>query len=190
VIEGALELRHRLAAVGLESFCKTTGGKGLHVVTPLEKARNSALSWPVAKAFAHELCRQMAERAPDRYLLSMSKSDRHGRIFLDYLRNDRLSTAVGPLSPRARAGAPVSMPLSWQQVRSGLDPMRFTIRTAPGLLRRGRPWREYGKSAGSLAAAAERLTHSTEHSPVRGKRTQVRRRTPRTGSASRGFSGQ
>ncbi|HZO24309.1 MAG TPA: DNA ligase D [Steroidobacteraceae bacterium] len=184
VIEGALELRQRLSAVGLESFCKTTGGKGLHVVTPLRAARGSELTWPLAKAFAREICSKMAEQAPDRYLLNMARSERQGRIFLEYLRNDRLSTAVAPLSPRARPGAPVSMPLNWQQVRSGLDPMRFTIRTAPALLERGRPWREYSEREGSLRAAIEQLARS-------GQRTQVRRRsTPRVGSASRGFSGQ
>jgi len=183
VVEGALELRQRLADVGLESFCKTTGGKGLHVVTPLSQPRKATLTWAGAKAFAQELCRQMAERAPDRYLLNMARSERRGRIFLDYLRNDRLSTAVAPLSPRAHAGAPVSMPLNWQQVRAGLDPMRFTIRTAPDLLERGRPWGEYNDKAGSLITAAKQLAQST-------KRTQVRRRTPRVGSASRGFSGQ
>jgi len=154
VVKAALEMRDRLSAIGLVSFCKTTGGKGLHVVTPLAQEKNAELDWPVAKAFAREVCRQMAEAAPGKYLLNMSKSERKGRIFLDYLRNDRLSTAVGPLSPRARDGAPVSMPVHWSQVRSGLDPLKYTIRTAPGLLSKNKPWEDYDDGARSLAASS------------------------------------
>jgi bifunctional non-homologous end joining protein LigD len=157
VIEAAHEMRERLAAIGLESFCKTTGGKGLHVVTPLAQPGNTHLDWPVVKAFARELCRQMAADKPKRYLINMSKSARKGLIFLDYLRNDRLSTAVAPLSPRNRAGAPVSMPVSWDQVRSGLDPSRFTVRTAPGLLARGKAWQGYEDAARPIVKAVELL---------------------------------
>ncbi len=158
VIKAALEIRERLAAAGLVGFCKTTGGKGLHVVTPLSQAEKVTLDWPVAKAFAQEVCRQMAADAPEKYLLTMSKSQRTGRIFLDYLRNDRLSTAVAPLSPRGRNGAPVSMPLDWSQVRRGLDPLKYTVRTAPGLLSKSKPWEDYGEGARSLLTAARKLT--------------------------------
>ncbi len=157
VIDAAKELRERLEELGLAVFCKTSGGKGLHLVTPLAIRDTDALGWKEAKAFAQAVCAAMVQDSPDRYLISMAKKKRAGRIFLDYLRNDRLSTAVAPLSPRTRPGAPVSMPLSWGQVRNGLDPMRFTIKTAPALLARTKPWREYCESESSLKAAIRKL---------------------------------
>jgi bifunctional non-homologous end joining protein LigD len=153
VVEAALELRQRLERAGLTSFCKTTGGKGLHVVTPLADGSKHGVAWPVAKNFAHVVCAQMAAERPDKYLDTMSKSQRVGRIFLDYLRNDRTSTAVAPLSPRARAGAPVSMPLHWKDVTKTLDPAIFTVRSAPGLLRKSGAWSGYDSAAGTLRAA-------------------------------------
>ena len=110
------------------------------MVTPLKMSK---MDWPTAKAFARDVCAQMAADSPDRYLITMAKKDRTGRIFLDYLRNDRMSTAVAPLSPRARPGAPVSMPLTWSQVKVGLDPMRYTIRTVPDLLKKTNAWKEW-----------------------------------------------
>src|ERR1700678_1218290 len=159
VIAAAIEVRGRLEAAGLESFCKTTGGKGLHVVTPLE-AGKGVIRWPVAKNFAHLVCAQMAQDSPAKYLDNMSKSRRVGKIFLDYLRNDRTATAVAVLSPRARAGAPVSMPLHWRQVRPGLDPARYTLRSAPALLRKEKPWEGYDDAARSLADAIRSITQA------------------------------
>jgi bifunctional non-homologous end joining protein LigD len=87
----------------------------------------------------------------------MSKAKRQGKIFLDYLRNDRFSTAAAPLSPRGRPRAPVSMPLSWAQVKSGLDPLRYTIHTAPALLKKSTAWDDYCASEQSFAEASRRL---------------------------------
>ena len=152
VIAAALEVRDRLKKVGLESFCKTTGGKGLHVVTPLTGGKD-AVPWPAAKNFAHIICAQMAADSPTKYLDTMSKKDRVGRIFLDYLRNDRTATAVAVLSTRARPGATVSMPVHWKEVKATLKPEKFTLHTAPQLLGKTRPWGGYDEAARSLAAA-------------------------------------
>ncbi|MCS3762706.1 DNA ligase D [Bradyrhizobium centrosematis] len=157
VVEAAKDMRQRLADVGMESFCKTTGGKGLHVVVPLLHGARDKVSWKEAKAFAQGVCQWMADDDPERYLLNMSKKLRKGKIFLDYLRNDRMSTAVAPLSPRARAGATVSMPVTWAQVKSDLDPKRYTVRSVPGLLGRSKAWEDYDDAATSIKAAIKKL---------------------------------
>lgn len=161
VVRAALELRDRLDRLGLVSFCKTTGGKGLHVVTPVTQDHKHPVGWPAAKAFARELCSQMAYDSPGKYLTSMSKEARAGKIFLDYLRNDRTATAIAPLSPRARPGAPVSMPLTWSQVKPQLSPLRFTLRTAPRFLRKSDPWHNYAEAARPLAPAITELARRT-----------------------------
>ena len=160
VIKAAKEMRQRLDTVGLMSFCKTTGGKGLHVVAPLSYTARDAVTWKEAKAFAHTVCVQMSADSPKRYLVNMTKSQRRGKIFLDYLRNDRKSTAVAPLSPRARAGATVSMPIAWPQVKAGLQIERFTVRMAPALIKRGNAWDGYDDAAASLRAAIKKLARS------------------------------
>ncbi|WP_445489774.1 DNA ligase D [Rhodopseudomonas sp. RCAM05734] len=153
VMDAAREMRERLTALGLESFCKTTGGKGLHVVAPLRHGAKDKVDWKTAKAFAQGVCQQMTDDDPERYLINMSKKLRAGKIFLDYLRNDRMSTAVAVLSPRARDGATVSMPLTWTQPRSDLDPKKFTVRTVPALLARSKAWADYDEAAASLKPA-------------------------------------
>jgi bifunctional non-homologous end joining protein LigD len=157
VIEAAKDMRQHLTDLGLESFCKTTGGKGLHVVTPLAYGAKDKVTWKEAKLFAQGVCQWMANEAPERYLLNMSKKLRKGKIFLDYLRNDRMATAVAVLSPRARQGATVSMPLTWAQVRADLDPKRYTVRTVPALLAKTKAWEGYDHAASSIKAAIRRL---------------------------------
>jgi bifunctional non-homologous end joining protein LigD len=157
VIEAAKEMRNYLNRLGMESFCKTTGGKGLHVVVPLLYGAKDRVDWKEAKAFAQGVCQLMANEEPDRYLLNMSKAKRKGKIFLDYLRNDRMSTAVGVLSPRARDGATVSMPLTWAQVKGDLDPKRFTVRTVPALLAKTKAWQGYDDASSSIKAAIKKL---------------------------------
>lgn len=154
VVEAAHAIAERLTTLGLAPFCRTTGGKGLHVVTPL--AAEPRISWSMAKAFARRVCADLAAEAPDRYLIKMSKAARGGRIFLDYLRNDRMATAVAPLSPRARDGACVSMPLTWDEVKAGLDPRRYTVRTAPSLLAASTAWAGYDQAERPLSEAIRR----------------------------------
>lgn len=162
VVEAAQDLRDRLLDLGIRTLCKTTGGKGLHLVAPLRTSKKENLSWSQAKTFARDVCSAMAKDEPDRYLIKMSKSNRSGRIFLDYLRNDSKSTAVAPLSARARPGATVSMPLTWSQVRRNLDPKKFTLLTVPDLLKKSNAWEDYHDIASSLTNAIKRLERSSK----------------------------
>ena len=157
VVEAAKLMHKHLSSLGMESFCKTTGGKGLHLVAPLLSGSRDRVSWPEAKGFAQGVCQLMANQDPEHYLLNMSKEKRKGKIFLDYLRNDRMSTAVAVLSPRARDGATVSMPLTWAQVKGDLDPKRFTVRTVPSLLAKTKAWQGYDEAASSIKAAMKKL---------------------------------
>jgi bifunctional non-homologous end joining protein LigD len=157
VINAAKELRKRLEACGLTAFVKTTGGKGLHVATAIKGSPRKPITWPEAKEFSRLVCERMAKDNPALYTTNMSKKQRGGKIFLDYLRNDRMATAVGAWSPRARPGATIALPIPWSQVKVGLDPSRFTIATAAPLIKRGDPWKDMDKSAGSLESAAKKL---------------------------------
>ncbi|QFY60689.1 DNA ligase D [Rhizobium grahamii] len=138
VIAAAQELKQRLEASGLAAFVKTSGGKGLHVVTPLAPKAN----WVQVKAFAKALADSMSKDSPDKYLATATKAKRNGKIFVDYLRNGRGNTAVAAYSPRARKGAPVSMPLGWEELTDDIGPAYFTIANSPIRLQtlRTDPW--------------------------------------------------
>jgi bifunctional non-homologous end joining protein LigD len=154
VAEAALEMRAVLTGLGLETFVKTTGGKGLHVVAPL----TPKLGWSEVKAFTRAVAEAMAASRPERYTANQSKRARTGRIYIDYLRNARGATAVAAYSARARPGASVSTPLSWEEAEQAVRPEQFTIATVPGRLAalKSDPWAEIGELRQSIAAAARR----------------------------------
>lgn len=127
VIAAAREIRQRLKDVGLAAFVKTSGGKGLHILSPLKPKAE----WPIVKAFTKAIADAMAADSPDRFVSTIAKSKRRGKILVDYLRNQRGATAVAAYSTRARAGAAVSMPLSWDELSLGIGPAYFTVKNAP-----------------------------------------------------------
>ena len=130
MIEAALEIRQRLKDAGLASFVKTSGGKGLHVVAPLKPQA----TWPTVKSFTKALADSMAKDDPDRYVATVAKSKRQGKILIDYLRNQRGATAVAAYSTRARPGAPVSTPLDWDELGPDIGPAHFTVANLPARL--------------------------------------------------------
>jgi bifunctional non-homologous end joining protein LigD len=138
VVSAAAEMRERLKSLGLESFLKATGGKGLHVVAPIAPREE----WPAVKDFTKAIARAMEGDAPGDYTTVMSKRERRGRIFIDYLRNDRGSTAIAPYSTRARPSAPVATPLAWRELKPTLQPSALTVLTIPKRLKalKSDPW--------------------------------------------------
>jgi bifunctional non-homologous end joining protein LigD len=147
VVDAAFEVRDRLRGLGLASFVKTTGGKGLHVFAPLTPHAD----WIAVKDFSHALATAMAKDSPQRYLAKASKTARRGRIFVDYLRNGRGATAVAAYSARTRAGAPVSTPLDWDELGPEMRPDRFTVMNILHRLANiNDPWREARKMARRL----------------------------------------
>ncbi|MBV9686835.1 MAG: non-homologous end-joining DNA ligase [Alphaproteobacteria bacterium] len=154
VTEAAIDVRDALAGIGLRSFAKTTGGKGLHVVIPL----TPKLDWDQVKAFAKWVADSFVAQRPEGFTANMAKRARHGRIYIDYLRNGRGATAVGLYTPRARPGAPVSTPLSWEEVENGVRADEFTVKTVPQRLAAlsSDPWAEIGKIRQTVNAAVRR----------------------------------
>jgi bifunctional non-homologous end joining protein LigD len=150
VVEGARIVRHALEALDLASFVKTTGGRGVHVVVPLLPRAG----WADCLGFARGLCQALEGAEPGIFTTQYAKSERRGRILLDYLRNNRTNTSIAAYGTRARPGAPISMPIGWAELRVSLDPRRFTIDTVPARLARKRKdaWSEYWSCRQSLTA--------------------------------------
>ncbi|WP_438030163.1 DNA ligase D [Sorangium sp. So ce233] len=150
VADAARTVRHLLETLGLRSFVKTTGGKGLHVVVPIEARRG----WDEVKPFTKAVADALVRFDPARYIATLSKAKRTGKVFVDYLRNGRGATAVAPYSTRARPGAAVATPLSWDELDAPLDPASFTIETVPQRLATvPDPWAELTGVRQSITSA-------------------------------------
>lgn len=156
VLETARALRKLLEREGLTSFVRTTGGKGLHVVVPLQ----GKTTWPHVKEFAKSIVTTLAREVPDLYVTKASKAARKGKIFLDYLRNDRGSTAVASYSTRATPQATVATPLRWDELKKTLDPKAFTVLSVPKRLARTRtdPWEGFSTLRQTLPRTASRVS--------------------------------
>jgi bifunctional non-homologous end joining protein LigD len=148
VIEAAQLMKRLLDELGLKSFVKTTGGKGLHVVTPIQRVH----AWDEAKLFSKAVADHLVKTIPQRFTATMAKRARKGKIFIDYLRNTRGATAIAAFSTRAKPGAPVSMPLEWSELSTNVTSEQFTVLNAPERLARltRDPWAEYDESAARL----------------------------------------
>jgi bifunctional non-homologous end joining protein LigD len=142
-------MKGRLADLGLQSWLKTTGGKGLHVCVPLAGKQD----WDEVKAFSKALVEDVVRREPDKYTSNILKARRKGRVFLDYLRNGRGATAISAWSMRARAGATVSMPLHWEELTEGLKPSVFTVENAAEQLQGSDPWADFYGTRQPISAA-------------------------------------
>jgi bifunctional non-homologous end joining protein LigD len=150
IVAAAREVRERLAALKLKAFLKTTGGKGLHVVLPIRPT-----PWDEAKDFCRRVAEQMSADTPGRFTATVKKSARGNRIFVDYLRNSREATAVAPYSTRARPGAPVSVPIAWEELKTLKSASQYTVLNLPQRLSRLRadPWKGIGKLKQALPDA-------------------------------------
>lgn len=146
VRDGAFAVRDRLEAIGLKSVPLLTGGKGIHVVVPVE----ARTEWPAVKTFAKGLAETLAVAEPERFVAEASKAKRKGRIFIDWLRNERSATAVAPYSIRARSGGPVATPVSWEELREIEAASAFHIGDMEGRLAMSDPWIDAGQWHQSL----------------------------------------
>jgi bifunctional non-homologous end joining protein LigD len=146
IVAAAREIRERLDALQLKSFAKLSGGKGIHVVAPID-----GTDWDTTKDFTQRIAFAMAADSPQRYVGKMTKSLRQGKIFIDYFRNSREATSVAPYSTRARPGAPVSAPLSWQQLGRTTSANEFTVLNLKKQFKHD-PWAAIGKVRQKLPA--------------------------------------
>jgi bifunctional non-homologous end joining protein LigD len=136
VKEAAFAMREVLQALGLRSLALLSGGKGVHVVVPIRPQQD----WPIVKGFAADLVGRMVEAKPELYVGTMSKAKRHGRLFIDHFRNERGATAISPFSPRARAGAPVAWPVSWEALKDTRSANAMTLPKAIDQVAKADAW--------------------------------------------------
>ena len=150
VVDAARDVRRALQTLGLESWVKTTGGAGLHLAVPLQRARDVRECLAFARGFARFLAREQ----PARFTAAMPRPGREAKILIDYLRNNRTNTSVAAYSPRARPSAAVSMPIAWSALSARLDPAAFTLETAPARILRADPWDTYFTTAQAISDPA------------------------------------
>jgi bifunctional non-homologous end joining protein LigD len=155
VVNAARQVREFLRQLGLESFVKTTGGKGLHLVVPIERRHD----WAETAQFCKNVADAIVRADPDHYTANLAKAARAGKIFVDYLRNGRGATAIVPYSPRARAGAPVSTPLTWKELSPGIHSDHYTLRNVMKRLTslQRDPWKTIGSVRQSLQEPTAKL---------------------------------
>jgi bifunctional non-homologous end joining protein LigD len=160
VVEAARRVRDALANFDLQSFVKTSGGKGLHVVAPCTRRHE----WPEIKAFCKGVARTIAEAKPDRYTINPLKARRVGRVFIDYLRNERGATTVAAYSTRARVGAPVSVPIDWSELEDDLRAEYFNVENLPARLNKLKrdPWADLLAIRQSITASALKAASRSE----------------------------
>ncbi len=163
IIEGAAILKDHLDALGLQSFVKTSGGKGIHIVIPIQRRTE----WTQAKDFTKKIARDLERRYPNRFIASMSKAKRKGKIFIDYLRNGRGATSVAAYSTRAREGAPVSVPIRWDELTAGIRPDSYNIENLPARLSSltEDPWKDFFK-------VRQWITKSMKKESIRGGKSE------------------
>jgi bifunctional non-homologous end joining protein LigD len=177
VVKAAHDVRDHLRRLELQSFCRTTGGKGLHVVVPLQPVAH----WDDVKSFCRAFAETMSQEQPELYLPTLKKADRRGRILIDWLRNGMGATAVASFCPRARPGANVATPLSWDEVNRKLDPAKFTLRNTPDRLARlpADPWDDFSSMRQRLPDLANNADAPTPSPPRKGKAVIVQAARPR-----------
>jgi len=139
VREAAADIREGLGSWGLESFALLTGGKGVHVVAPIARRAD----WALVKLFCKTFAQRMAEAEPERFTTALSKAKRKGKMFIDYLRNERGSTAIAPYSTRSREGAPVATPVTWEELGAIERANAFSLPQAAERAKGPDPWKEY-----------------------------------------------
>jgi bifunctional non-homologous end joining protein LigD len=177
VVRAALDMRDQLQRLGLTSFCRTTGGKGLHVVVPLEPVEH----WDAVKPFCRAFAETLSQEQPERFLSTVRKEDRRGRILIDWLRNGLGATAIASFSPRARDGATVATPIAWDDLDRKLDPVKFTLRSVPERLARLRadPWAGFESLRQRLPDLADKPRETSRPAPRKGRSVIVSAAKPK-----------
>jgi bifunctional non-homologous end joining protein LigD len=177
IVAAALDMRDKLAAIGLASFCRTSGGKGLHVVVPLVPEQ----PWDPVRAFCRSFAETVSAANPTKYLAHVKIADRRGRVLIDWLRNGLGSTAVSSFCPRARPGAGVATPLAWQEVTPKLDLQAFTLKTVPARLAKLKadPWADFERERRRLTGLPEQDGRPKSAAQPAGKAKIVTAKAPK-----------